>query len=155
LELRDGRCEQAAESIVCALPLGIAADGGADTVSRLFQALRDRSKAGAEIKALDALRARAVPTDMTQFMKRRFMLWYTMLGGLDQAFAIAGESLDHFARQGTIGTAWSFLWMREMLPFRQDPRFQSMCRRMGMFDYWNKHGAPDNCELRGGQLICR
>jgi len=155
LELREGRYEQAAESIVCALPLGIAADGGADTVSRLFQALRDRSKAGAEIKALDALRARAVLTDMTQFMKRRFMLWYTMLGGLDQAFAIAGESLDHFARQGTIGTAWSFLWMREMLPFRQDPRFQSMFRRMGMFDYWNKHGAPDNCELRGGQLICR
>jgi hypothetical protein len=50
--------------------------------------------------------------------------------------------------------AWALLWLREMLPFRQDPRFQSMCQRMGMFEYWNRHGAPDNCELRGGKLIC-
>jgi hypothetical protein len=45
--------------------------------------------------------------------------------------------------------------MPELLPFRQHPRFQVMCRRMGFFDYWNKHGAPDRCELRDGKLICR
>jgi hypothetical protein len=44
--------------------------------------------------------------------------------------------------------------MREMLPFRQDPRFQTLVARMGMFEYWKKYGPPDNCELRDGKLIC-
>lgn len=91
---------------------------------------------------------------MTQFMKRRFMLWYTYVGAIDESFEVANESLDYFARSGTIGSAWSFLWMREMLPFRQDPRFQSLCRRMRLFEYWSKHGPPDNCELRDSTLIC-
>ena len=82
------------------------------------------------------------------------MLWYIMLGAVDEAFDVADESLEHFAKAGTIGTAWAFLWLHEMLPFRRDPRFQSMCRRMGLFEFWNKHGAPDNCELRRDQLIC-
>ena len=64
------------------------------------------------------------------------------------------QSLDDFGRHGTIGTAWAFLWMPEMLPFRQDPRFQALCSRMRLFDYWNKYGPPDNHELRDGKLIC-
>ncbi len=88
-------------------------------------------------------------------MKRRFMLWYTELGALDQSFEVATESLDHFARSGTIGTAWGFLWMREMLPFRQDARFQAICRRMGLLDFWQRNGPPDRCELSAGVLVCR
>jgi DNA-binding winged helix-turn-helix (wHTH) protein len=48
----------------------------------------------------------------------------------------------------------AFLWMREMLPFRNDPRYQTLCRRMRLFDYWQAHGPPDNCELRDSVLIC-
>jgi tetratricopeptide (TPR) repeat protein len=155
LELRGGRHQAAAELIVAALPAEMAADGGAETVSHLFQVLHDGAAPGAVIDALDALRDRVAPDEMLHTMHRRFMVWYTMLGALDQAFDAANQSLDLFAKSGTIGTAWELLWLPEMLPFRQDPRFQSMCRRMGMFDYWNKHGAPDNCELRGDQLICR
>jgi hypothetical protein len=83
------------------------------------------------------------------------MLWYTLLGAPVEAFEVASQSLDAFARHGTIGTAWGFIWMREMLPFRQDPRFQEFARRLRLFDYWNKYGPPDNCELRDGKLICR
>jgi hypothetical protein len=155
LAMREGRYDEAAEIVVAGLPPGIAAGEGAGTIRQLIRALRDRTPAGAQIVALDALRARTAPADMTQIMQRRFMLWYTLLGALDQAFEVATASLDHFAESGTIGVAWPFLWMREMLRFRQDPRFQSMCRRMNLFDYWNKYGAPDNCELRAGKLICR
>jgi TolB-like protein len=155
LALREGRYEEAAEITVGGLPAGFAVDGGADIIRQLFSVLRDRAPAGAPIEALNALRARAAPAEMTQIMKRRFMVWYTLLGALDQAFEVFTESLDCFARSGTIGTAWAFLWMRELLPFRQDLRFQSLCRRMGLFDYWNKYGPPDHCELRNGKLICR
>jgi hypothetical protein len=45
--------------------------------------------------------------------------------------------------------------MREMLPFRQDARFQALCRRMALFDFWEVNGPPDHCELSAGTLVCR
>jgi hypothetical protein len=154
LAVREGRYAEAAEMMVEALAPSLTADGGGDTVRQVFRVLGDRVAASAPVAALDALRARAMTAGMTQFMKRRFMLWYTYLGAINRSFEVANESLDYFAQSGTIGSAWSFLWMREMLPFRQDPRFQSMCRRMRLFEYWSKHGPPDNCELRESTLIC-
>jgi TolB-like protein len=156
LEVREARYDAAAETEVGGLPAGITANGGADTVREVYRALRDGGRDAAHaVHALDDLYARTGSADMPQFMQRRFMLWYTMLGALDPAFDVANRSLDFLAQFGTIGTAWGFLWMREMLPLRQDPRFQSMCRRMGLFDYWTRHGPPDNCELKDGRLICR
>jgi TolB-like protein/Tfp pilus assembly protein PilF len=155
LALREGRRDEAAEIMVATLPPRLAADGGGDTVRQLYAALHRGVTGGVVVDAVDALRARALPAEMTQMMRRRLMVWYTGIGAVDQAFELINESLDLFARSGTIGTAWAYLWMREMLPFRNDARFQSLCRRMGFFDYWNKYGAPDNAELRGGVLICR
>ena len=154
LAMREGRVDQAADFAVAGLPPDMAADGGADTVRQVFTVPRDRTAVDALVDALNGLRARTAPPEMTQMMKRRFTVWYTMLGALDEAFEVMTESLDYFARSGTIGTAWAFLWMPEMLPFRQDPRFQSLCRRMGLFDYWSRYGPPDNCELQGDRLIC-
>jgi TolB-like protein len=154
IAVRQGRYDEAAEIMVNALAPDITAEGGGDTVRQVFRALGNRVAAEAPVAALDSLRARATNAGMTQFMKRRFMLWYTYLGAIHRSFEVANESLDYFAQSGTIGSAWSFLWLREMLPFRQDPRFQAMCRRMRMFEYWSKHGAPDKCELNGLTLIC-
>jgi len=152
--VRDGRYDEAAELAVAGLPPELAADDGDETVRQVYSVLRDRTAIGPQIEALDRLRARSIAGPMTQLVKRRFMLWYTQLGALDQAFEVASESLDYFARAGTIGTAWAFLWMPEMLAFRRDPRFQLLCRRLRLFDYWASYGPPDNCQLRAGQLIC-
>jgi TolB-like protein len=154
LAVRDGRYDEAAELAVAGLPPELAADDGDETVRQVYSVLRDRTAIGPQIEALDRLRARSIAGPMTQLVKRRFMLWYTQLGALDQAFEVASESLDYFARAGTIGTAWAFLWMPEMLAFRRDPRFQLLCRRLRLFDYWASYGPPDNCQLRAGQLIC-
>jgi TolB-like protein/Flp pilus assembly protein TadD len=151
---REGRFEEAAELMVAGLPPDIAAGGGDETVRQHYVALRKSSAFSREIKALDGLRARPAQAQMTQFMKRRLMFWYVQLGALDQAFDVAAELLDYFAGSGSIGTAWAFLWMPEMLPFRRHPRFQLLSQRMNLFDYWQAYGPPDNCELRGGTLIC-
>jgi TolB-like protein len=152
LEVRAGRFDQAAELALAALTPESAADGGAETVRELFTVLRDRSPPQALLARLDRLRDRM---PLQQFLGRRFIVWYVLLGALDQAFAILNESLDRFARSGTIGTTWSFLWMPELLPFRRDPRFQLICRRMGLFEYWDAYGPPDHCELKAGRLICQ
>ena len=79
---------------------------------------------------------------------------YTLLGALDPAYESVNRLLDEMARSGPV---WAFpggLWLPEMRSFRQDPRFQALVTRLGLAPYWEKFGPPDNCELRGGRLIC-
>ena len=154
LALRAQRSDEAAEIIIAGLPPQMGDSKGIAAVRRVFAALGSGSGAAAAVKALDAARARLEADAWSQIMKRRFMLWYTQLGALEQSFAVATESLDHFARAGTVGTAWAFLWMTEMLPFRRDERFQALCRRMAFFDFWQHSGPPENCTLEGGRLLC-
>jgi len=155
LALRAGRFAPARDLIVAGLPPQMGDSAGIAAVRDVFAALESGTGAAAATRAVSDVRERLTGGAWSQIMKRRFLLWYTQLGSLDQAFEVANESLDHFARSGTIGSAWAFLWMREMLPFRQDARFQALCRRMALFDFWERNGAPDRCELRAGTLICR
>jgi TolB-like protein len=156
IALNAGRHEEAAQSIIDSLPPPMRSPDTEQVVRTVFAAFANARSRATAVEALDRLRARAgrnIP--FLQFARRRFMLWYTMLGAFDQAFAAAKESLDDFATHGSIGAAWGFMWMPEMLPFRHDPRFQAFAARMKLFDYWNKFGPPDNCELRDGKLLCR
>jgi TolB-like protein len=155
IALRSGRCEEAREIILVGLPPQMGDSAGLEAVHEVFSALGSGTGAAAATAALDAVRARLPAHAWSQIMKRRFIVWYAQLGALDQSFEVLTECLDHFAESGTIGTAWNFLWLRELLPFRQDARFQAMCRRMAMFDLWQLNGPPDNCELSAGRLVCR
>jgi hypothetical protein len=155
LALRAGRFKQAHDIIVAGLPPQMGDSAGLEAVRRLIAALETGQGAAVAVAALDAVRARLAANAWPQIMKRRFITWYTALGALDQSFDVLGEALDHFGLSGTIGVAWAFLWMPEMLPFRQDIRFQALCRRMKLFDYWQVNGPPDHCELTAGTLVCR
>jgi len=155
LALRTGRFEQACDIIIVGLPPQMGDSMGIEAVRKVFAALESRRDVSSATAALDAVRTRLAANAWSEFMRRRFVLWYAQLGALDQSFEVATESLNHFAQSGTIGTAWAFLWMREMLPFRQDARFQALCRRMALFDFWEVNGPPDHCELSAGTLVCR
>jgi hypothetical protein len=154
LEAREGRPAAGAQFILDALTPGMRAAGGAEATEAVFAAFAEPSRRDAAIASLKRMRTAISPAELTPLIQRRFMIWYTMLGALDEAFNVANASLDDYARNGTIGTAWTFIWMREMLPFRQDPRFQAFVRRLRLFDYWERYGPPDGCELRDGRLIC-
>jgi len=153
--MRTGRHSEAASLMSEALPPAMRAADGERVVHAVYAGMTDASQRRPAIEGLNRLRAQVGARDTTEVFKRRLVVWYTCLAALDEAFAVANQSLDHFVESGTIGTAWGYLWMRELLPFRQDPRFQDFARRLRLFDYWNKFGPPDNCELRDGKLICR
>jgi hypothetical protein len=78
-----------------------------------------------------------------------------MLGDLDSAYRFTNQTLDAFARYGTVGFAWGVLWLPEMRAFRQDARFQSLIRRLKFMAYWKVYGPPDDCDLHGEILLCR
>ena len=65
------------------------------------------------------------------------------------------RSLDDYARSGTIGTAWGFLWFAELASFRDDARFAALAARMNLPEYWQAHGPPDGYDWRDGRLVVR
>ncbi len=87
-------------------------------------------------------------------MRKRLILWRALLGDLDGAYRFLRRSLDHYARLGTVGAGWGFIWLPEMRPFRRDPRFQEFVGRLRFMDYWREYGPPDGCELRGDRIVC-
>jgi hypothetical protein len=42
----------------------------------------------------------------------------------------------------------------ELHAFRQDPRFQALETRLGLMEYWQQFGPPDDCDLKDGKLTC-
>jgi hypothetical protein len=86
-------------------------------------------------------------------MRKRLMLWHTLQGDLETAYAVGFESLDTYAREGSIGGAWGFLWFSEMQPFRDDERFGLFARRLRLFEYWTEYGPPDGYSLTGERLL--
>jgi DNA-binding winged helix-turn-helix (wHTH) protein len=155
LALRAGRHHDAAAHLIAGLSPRIHAAGGAKAVESLCAALETQAPRGAATAALDELESRLQPEDLDQPMRKRLLLWMTMLGDLDAAYAFLARSLEHYSRGNTVGSAWGFLWLPEMRAFRHDARFQEFVARVRLIDYWREYGAPDGCELRDGSLICQ
>jgi len=154
LAFREGRFDEAAGILIPSLSPQILSLGGAEAVQRVCKALSGRAARQEAVASLDQLE-RALPADASGgILRKRFLVWYAMLGDLDAAYASMHGTLDHYnARRGSFGAAWGCLWLHELREFRRDPRFQELATRMKLFDYWNEYGPPDGCEIRQGKLI--
>jgi TolB-like protein/tetratricopeptide (TPR) repeat protein len=130
------------------------AAGGAGVVRLFYSALAQPSGNKAAVAALRGLETGLRTEDFGQVDSKRLIMWYTNLGALDLAYEAADHALERFALLGTVGIAWGVLWIDEMRPFRRDARFQAFVERLGLMEYWNQYGPPDNCELLDGRLIC-
>ena len=83
-----------------------------------------------------------------------FMIAFTMAGDLDAAYATANHIVDEYEKIGNVGVNWAALWTVEMRPFRDDPRFHALVRRIKLLDYWKVQGPPDDCTLDAEQVLC-
>ena len=82
--------------------------------------------------------------------------WFTRLGALDLAYDLALATFDEFESTGVLtGTIHvAAYWLPEMRPFRQDARFPGVVTRLGLMEYWQRYGPPDDCDLKDGALTC-
>lgn len=82
---------------------------------------------------------------------------YVLLGELDIAYDLANQCLDSLAPAAVLGTAIGseLLWSPEVHPFRLDRRFQAFVTRLGLMEYWQQYGPPDDCDLKDRKLTCR
>jgi hypothetical protein len=139
--------------MVNGLPPSLRDAGGAEVVTLVFSALADPSKRLAAREALRDFAHKINGPDV--FASGDFIVSFARLGALDDAYELANRILDDLARSSTVTVSgWGTLWLPEMGPFRQDPRFQTFAARLKLFDYWKQYGPPDGCDLTDGQLIC-
>ena len=147
--LRAGRFDEAGSYFAGMLPQLQTPDSHR-AVRAVYAAVANPSQRGG---AAAELRRLLVPRDPSAVELRHcVVVWFTMLGALDDAYAAASTWLGDGAGQGPQGLPLAFLWFPEMAPFRDDPRFTELCARLKFKDYWNVYGPPDGCELRGGKL---
>jgi TolB-like protein len=81
---------------------------------------------------------------------------YAILGALDVAYSLIDQCLNTQQQLATAsaGLVGQILWQPEMGAFRQDPHFQSLVTRLGLMDYWQHYGPPDDCDIKDGKLTC-
>lgn len=151
---RDGRYADAARLAADALPPSLARADGAAAVGTIYSALADASLRSAAVRGLERFLPQLLAEDADARTKGFFLSALVMLGAIDRAYALADQWLD--SRPATRWNAdWSDLWLPEMRPFRQDPRFQKLVERLGLVDYWAQYGPPDECDLRNDVVACR
>lgn len=154
LALRSGEYSAAAQHLVGGLSPRLHAVGISSVVERVCAALGNAALRRGATAELNDLESRLEPHEFDQPMRKRLLLWRTMLGDVDAAYAFLERCLDHYEQRGTIGSAWSFVWLPEMRPFRRDPRFQRFIARLHLGHYWREYGPPDECEPRAATWVC-
>jgi len=157
IAMNAGRHAEAAEHMNTVMPPEIRAAGSDAVVRLLYAAAEGAAERRNAIEALQALRAGAARVAMARPMMMMLSInWFTRLGALDLAYDLALATLDEFESTGVLSGAIhvATYWLPEMRPFRQDARFQEVVRRLGLMEYWRQYGAPDDCELKDGALIC-
>jgi len=155
LARRGAQYAAAAEHLLLVLPQDLRARGGEDLVRLVYAALGEPRHAPQAITRLRALRSGEELPSLEKWPMILMMLcWYTWLGALDDAYAVAQRIVDAFKRTGIISVVnVGPLWMPEMIAFRRDARFQDFVRDLGLIEYWRERGPPEGCELKGERLL--
>ncbi|HEY6456780.1 MAG TPA: winged helix-turn-helix domain-containing protein [Steroidobacteraceae bacterium] len=148
-----GRYAEAADYAVKELPPAVIEAGGADVVRLVYSALTDPMKKPAARRALEDLLDKLDMRDISTHFWSDSIAWLAQLGALDSAYALANRGFDYAQRSETIGV-WFVLWFPEMRAFRQDAGFQPLVTRLGLMEYWQQYGPPDDCDLKDGKLTC-
>lgn len=155
MALHFGSWEDASRHIVVALPPSMRALG-AETAPLVYRAclgLDDKAEASRAVARLAASADDALLT-RHQIAFGTVMKWQIMLGALDAAFAIGERMIAVWRRTGQLATTSLFqMWLPDMRPFREDPRFGDFVSELGMVAYWRRHGPPDGHALDGDRLI--
>jgi len=153
--VRGARYTEAADRMVETLADPLRDAGGTEVMRLIYSALADPTRKPAARVALQELVHKLGASNIEPNSRKDFIIAFVALDALDQAYALSTQLVDEFKRSGTGGgPGWGYLWLPQMRPFRQDPRFQEFVSRLNLIDYWKHYGPPDDCDLNDGKLTC-
>jgi hypothetical protein len=154
IDLRDGRFKDASDRFVDGLSPGFRAIGAEPVVRQVSAAFENPTGSAAASVALGKLVGRAGNKDLIQMETVLVLIWQTRLGALDAAYQWADSLAASYDRSRVGRGILYWIWIDEMQPFRQDPRFQKFTEALGLLDYWKQYGPPDKCKFESERLIC-
>jgi tetratricopeptide (TPR) repeat protein len=152
---RARRYGEAAEYQALALPKALREVADPRLATLLHEGLTSPGRRQAALRALNGATAQLHERGTSSFASLMLaMNWFTLLGDLDSAFSSADQWLRLSQRTGLSGIPHnSGFWLPEMRTFRADTRFATLATRLGLTQYWQRFGAPDQCTLRA-VLVC-
>jgi TolB-like protein len=153
LAMREKRFSDAAEVLVETLSPASRAAGGFEAILAFYGALSEPASAAAAVTRLQDWLHKLGTRDLDRVTAQRSMIWFTLLGALDVAHALAERTLERWAASGILGCGWGILWITEMHEFRSHMRFQEVVSRLRLREYWDQYGPPDGYALREGALV--
>ncbi len=146
---------RAARDLGDRLSAALAAAGGREAISVVHAALTAGANRSSAVQALDAFASAVTSQQIGPELSMHVSAWYTMLGEVGRAFEFVERVLQQHQPEQSQSLFLPWIWLPELLPFRQDPRFQDVVQRFSLIDYWKQYGPPDECDLEGDKLVCR
>ena len=124
----------------------------------IYAALADPSRRGAALAARDRLFPKSAfrganRTGAEFHYCMIAAILYSLINAMDEAYDLSNQCLDDF-EEGQVLRA-GVIWAPEWRAFRRDPRFQQLATRLGLMEYWEQYGPPDDCDLKDGKLTCQ
>ena len=110
-------------------------------VSAVVKAFRSVEAKGAAVKALQAEASSSPGFDPFGT--------YLLLRAYDALFAELDARLNAGEKWRANVTGLTIAWGTREKALRSDPRFKSYLQKIGLVDYWKKHGWPDRCRAKG------
>jgi TolB-like protein len=153
----EGRWLDAAPLIARTMPEPFRRIGSDAVASEIAEAIAGIRPRGSAIDALDRLLASPEIEDWpTRFPATgaMFIYLYAQLGSCDRAFVVADKMVLLAERGGVFDMNTIItMWRPDMGELREDPRFGELAKRLGIFAYWERNGAPDGYRIEGGRLV--
>ena len=116
-------------------------------VSAVVKALRSVEAKGAAVRALQAEAASIPGFDPTGT--------YVLLRVHDALFAEGDARLNTGEKWRVSVLGLTTAWGTREKALRDDARFKGFLQRIGLVDYWKKHGWPDKCRPQGADdFVC-
>jgi TolB-like protein len=96
----------------------------------------------------DALQALEEEAASAERRPRLLEYYLTLLREYRLALALALRHVDS-GNSTRLATILTSVWQPRLAPLRKDPQFKLLMRRVGLVDYWRRHGWPDRCRAKG------
>ncbi len=154
--VRHKRFSEAAALMSKILPPPLLAVGGALVCEQVYAALGG-GDCDAAARAVEHLMNGPEVHDVTLSWPKTAGIvigWYTLLGDLDRAYAMADRIITDWKASGRLALASLMpLWNPELRAFRRDPRFNTFVTRLDLIPYWENYGPPDGYSLHEGLIV--
>lgn len=153
--MRSGQYAEAARHAISSLPLPVRDMGGESILRQAYASLADTAQRPDALAALRRLTDDPGWEKVDVASRQILVHLLAELGAVDDLYREMHRMLDRGQEEYPWITVIGSMWSPQMRPFRRNPQFQALAERLGLIEYWQQAGPPDECTLADAMISCR